>query len=148
MRNCTKPKKLEADSANVTTDEVQDALILAVQSPIDDWILDFGASFHCTPHHEMMQNYVAGDHSVVYLTDGQPMDIVGIGDVQIKTMNGSIWNLQNVMHVPGLKKKLISVGQLDDSGHSILFLGGMWKVSKGAMVLARGKKTGTLYMTT
>jgi hypothetical protein len=24
----------------------------------------------------------------------------------------------------------------------------MWKVSKGAMVLARGKKTGTLYMTT
>jgi len=44
----------------------------------------------------MMQNYVAGDHSVVYLADGQPMDIVGIGDVQIKIMNGSIWNLQNV----------------------------------------------------
>jgi len=37
----------------------------------------------------MMQNYVAGDHGVVYLVDGQPMDIVGIGDVQIKTMNGS-----------------------------------------------------------
>jgi len=76
------------------------------------------------------------------------MDIVGIGDVHIKTMNGSIWHLQNVRHVPGLKKKLISVGQLDDSGHSILFSTGMWKVSKGAMVLARGKKTGTLYMTT
>jgi len=44
----------------------------------------------------MMQNYVAGDHSLVYLADGQPMDIVGIGDVQIKIMNGSIWNLQNV----------------------------------------------------
>jgi len=54
MRNCTKPKKTEADSANATTDEVQDALILAVQSPIDDWILDSGASFHCTPLHEMM----------------------------------------------------------------------------------------------
>jgi hypothetical protein len=73
---------------------------------------------------------------------------MGIGDVQIKTMNRSIWNLQNVRHVPGLKKKLISVRQLDDSGHSILFSGGMWKVSKGAMVLARGKKTGTLYITT
>jgi len=127
---------------------VQDALILAVQSPIDDWILDSGASFHCTPHHEMMQNYVAGDHGVVYLADGQPMDIVGIGDVQIKTLNGSTWNLKNVRHVPGLKKKLISVGQLDDNGHSILFSGGMWKISKGAMVLARGKKTGTMYMTT
>jgi acyl-activating enzyme 14 len=140
MRSCTKPKTIEADFANATIDEVQDALILVVQSPIDDWILDSSASFHCTPHHEMMQNYVAGDHGVVYLADGQSMDIVGIVDVQIKTMNGSIWNLQNVRHVPGLKKKLISVGQLDDSGHSILFSGGMRKVSKGAMVLARGKK--------
>jgi hypothetical protein len=148
MRSCTKPKKLEVDSVNATTDEVQNALILAVQSLIDDWILDSGASFYCTPHHEMMQNYIAGDHSVVYLADGQPIDIVGIRDVQIKTMNRSIWSLQNVRHVPGLKKKLISVRQLDDSGHSILFSGGMWKVSKGAMVLARGKKTGTLYITT
>jgi hypothetical protein len=77
----------------------------------------------------MMQNYVAGDHGVVYLADGQPMDIVGIRDVQIKTMNGSTWNLQNVRHVLGLKKKLISVGQLDDSGHSILFSGGFAKAS-------------------
>ena len=42
---------------------------------------------------------------------------------------------------------MISVGQLDDEGHAILFVGGTWKVTKGARVLARGKKTGTLYMT-
>ena len=42
---------------------------------------------------------------------------------------------------------MISVGQLDDKGHAILFVGGTWKVTKGARVLARGKKTGTLYMT-
>ena len=42
---------------------------------------------------------------------------------------------------------MIFVGQLNDEGHAILFVGGTWKVTKGAMVLARGKKTGTLYMT-
>ena len=42
---------------------------------------------------------------------------------------------------------MISVGQLDDEGHAILFVGGTWKVTKGARVLACGKKTGTLYMT-
>ena len=42
---------------------------------------------------------------------------------------------------------MISVGQLDDEGHAILFVNGTWKVTKGARVLARGKKTGTLYMT-
>ena len=53
-------------------------MILVVQSPINDWILDFGASFHCIPHHKMIQNYVVEDHDVVYMGDGQPMDIVGI----------------------------------------------------------------------
>ena len=42
---------------------------------------------------------------------------------------------------------MIFVGQLDDEGHAILFVCGTWKVTKGARVLARGKKTGTLYMT-
>ena len=42
---------------------------------------------------------------------------------------------------------MIFVGQLNDEGHAILFVGGTWKVTKGAMVLARGKKTNTLYMT-
>ena len=44
-------------------------------------------------------------------------------------------------------RNLIFVGQLNDEGHAILFVGGTWKVTKGAMVLAHGKKTGTLYMT-
>ena len=44
-------------------------------------------------------------------------------------------------------RNLIFVGQLNNEGHAILFVGGTWKVTKGAMVLARGKKIGTLYMT-
>ena len=48
-----------------------------------------------------------------------------------------------VQHILDLKRNLISVGQLDDEGHAILFVGGTWKVTKGAMVLGRGKKTGT-----
>ncbi|RVW58198.1 Retrovirus-related Pol polyprotein from transposon TNT 1-94 [Vitis vinifera] len=32
-----------------------------VDSPLDDWVLDSGASFHTTPYREIIQNYVAGD---------------------------------------------------------------------------------------
>ena len=46
-----------------------------------------------------------------------------------------------------MRRNLISVRQLDDEGHAILFVGGTWKVTKGVRLLARGKKTGTLYMT-
>ncbi|RVW88928.1 Retrovirus-related Pol polyprotein from transposon TNT 1-94 [Vitis vinifera] len=137
-------KKNEDDSANAVTEEVQDALLLVVDSPLDDWVLDSGALFHTTPHREIIQNYVVGDFGKVYLVDGSALDVVGLGDVRISLPNGSVWLLEKVRHIPDLRRNLISVGQLDDEGHAILFVGGTWKVTKGAKVLARGKKTGTL----
>ena len=57
---------------------------------------------------------------------------------------GLFWLLEKVRHIPDLRRNLIFVGQLDDEGHAILFVGGTWKVTKGTRVLARGKKTSTL----
>ena len=93
------------------------------------------------------ENYIASDFGKVYLADGSALDIVGMGDVRILLPNGSVWLLEKVQHIPDLRRNLILVGQLDDEGHAILFVGGTWKVTKGARVLARGKKIGTLYMT-
>ena len=84
---------------------------------------------------------------VMCLADGSALDFVSMGDVRILLPNGSVWLLEKVRHIPDLKRNLISVGQLNDEGHAILFVGGTWKVTKRARVLARGKKTGTLYMT-
>ena len=54
-RQCKSPKKKnEDDSANSVTEEIQDALLLAVDSLLDDWVLDSGASFHTTPHREII----------------------------------------------------------------------------------------------
>ena len=100
-----------------------------------------------TPHREIIQNYVAGDFGKVYLADGSALDVVGMGDVRILLPNGSVWLLEKVRHILDLRRNLISVGQLDDEGHAILFVGGTWKVTKGARVLACEKKTSTLYMT-
>ena len=109
--------------------------------------MDSKASFHTTPHREIIQNYGAGDFGKVYLADGLVLDVVGLGNVQILLPNGSVWLLEKVQHILDLKRNLISVGQLDDEGHAILFVGGTLKVTKGVRVLARGKKTDTLYMT-
>ena len=78
------------------------------------------------------------------MANGSSLDVVSIGDVQIFLPNGSVWLLEKVRHILKLRRNLIYVGQLDDEGHAILFVGGTWKVTKGARVLARGKKTGTL----
>ena len=81
------------------------------------------------------------------MADGTALDVVGMGDVHILLPNTFVWLLENFRHILDLRRNLISIEQLNDEGHAILFVGGTWKVSKGARVLARGKKTGTLYMT-
>ncbi|KAL5841980.1 hypothetical protein ACOSQ3_012583 [Xanthoceras sorbifolium] len=147
-RDCRAPKKDTGtqESANVT-EEAGDAMILSVNSPIESWILNSGASFHATLCREIMENYVSGNFGKVHLADDETLKIVGKGDIRLKLPNGSTWKLQGVRHIPGLKRNLISIGQLDGEGYCTTFSGCEWKITKGALVVARGKKCGTLYVT-
>ena len=45
------------------------------------------------------------------------------------------------------QENLISVGQLDSTGYATEFGKVSWKIMKGAMVVSRGTKSGTLYTT-
>jgi hypothetical protein len=148
-KNCRElKKKIGNDAANVmATEEVHDALLLSVDSSLDSWVLNSGASFHTTQICEIFKNYVVRDFGKVYLADGTALDVVGICDVRIRVHSDLVWKLQKVRHIPELKKNLILVGQLDEEGHSFHFYGEKWKVSEGAKFLAHGHKTGTLYMT-
>ena len=102
-RQCKIPKKKNKDdSANAITEEVHDTLLLTIDSPLDDWVLDSGVSFHTTPHREIIENYVAGDFGKVYLVDGTTLDVVVMGDVQILLPNGSVWLLEKVRNIPNL----------------------------------------------
>ena len=83
----------------------------------------------------------------MYLDDNKALEIKGKGYVCIKTTSGNQWTLEDVRYIPGLKKNLISVGQLDSTGYAAEFGKSSWKIVKGAMVVARGTKSGTLYTT-
>ena len=63
--------------------------------------------------------------------------------VFIKQQNGNKYLLKEVRYVPNLKKNLISTGQLGGEGCVATFTDKTWKVTKGAMVIEKGK-VGTL----
>ncbi|VFQ60824.1 unnamed protein product [Cuscuta campestris] len=107
--------------------------------------MDSGASFHATHNGEALQNLVVGDFGKVRLEDDKALDVTGMGDIVLKTPVG-FWTLKDVKVVPGLKKSLISVSQLDEQGHEVKFGNGQWKVVKGNLGMARGRKSGSLYM--
>ncbi|VFQ58251.1 unnamed protein product [Cuscuta campestris] len=127
----------------------EDLFICCAKSSVDFWVMDSGASFHATHSGEALQNLVVGDFGKVRLADPcealQNLDVTGMGDIVLKTPVG-IWTLKDVRVVPALKKSLISVRWLDEQGHEVKFGNGQWKVVKGNLVMARGRKSGSLYM--
>lgn len=81
----------------------------------------------------------------MFLGDNHACNIVGFGDVKLVFVDGIQLMLHNVRHVPEVKKNLISTGMLDDEGYVTSFGHVFWKVTKGALVVARGPKVDTMY---
>ena len=69
-KDCRNPKKERDNFANVVTEDVADALPLAVHVIVNDWVMDSSASFHTISHKKIMTNYVVNDLDKVYLVDG------------------------------------------------------------------------------
>lgn len=135
-----KEKKDKTNTANITTKD---------ENPIESWVLDSDASFHASSNKENFLNFEkSGDFGTyVHHMDSKPLKITGLGDIQIKSSNGFRWMIRGVRYVPGLNKNLISIRQLDTEGYKIVFSNKEWKIIKGAMVVARGTKIGTLFFT-
>ncbi|KAH7838943.1 hypothetical protein Vadar_033002 [Vaccinium darrowii] len=89
----------------------------------DDWIVDSGCSNHMTGDKKKLSNLSAykGDR-VVVTTNNSRLPITHIGKTAINPrFSPSEVKLQDVYHVPGMKKNLLSVSQLTSSGNYVVF---------------------------
>ncbi|GKD82940.1 retrovirus-related pol polyprotein from transposon TNT 1-94, partial [Tanacetum coccineum] len=130
---------------NQAARDSDDALVCCVENTVEDHILDSGASFHATYCKEELERFKLRS-SKVRLTDDKTLDIASVRDVILKTYFGTSWTLKDVRYIPSLKRRLISVGQLDEEGYHVGFEGQQWKVTKGSLLVAHGNKLGSLYM--
>ena len=74
-------------------------------------------------------------------------DIVGIGDIYVRTNTGYTLILKDVRHVPDIRLNLTSTHVLEKEAYGNYFCDGKWRLSKGSLVFARGKICCTLYKT-
>jgi hypothetical protein len=70
---------------------------------------------------------------------------IGLGTIKVRMFDGIVRILINDRYAPDLKKNLISLGTLDSLGYGYLAKDGVMKITKGAMVIMKGKKIGNLY---
>ena len=111
-----------------------------------DWVIDSGASFHVTSNCDFFTSYASGDFGYVRMGNDGASKIVGIGDIYLESSVGSRLLLKDVRHVPEMRLNLISTGKLDDDGYCNYFGEGKWKLTKGSIILAKGRKVNTLYV--
>ena len=99
------------------------------------WYFDSGASFHMTGDVNLFSDLVEKCLQMhVELGDGGRYNATGIGTITFQRESGKLILLQDVVHVLGLKKNLISVAMLEDKGYEVVF-------SEGKVFL-RHKATG------
>ncbi|GKD64712.1 hypothetical protein Tco_1306820, partial [Tanacetum coccineum] len=104
---------------NLAAGDSDDTLVCCVENTVEDRIMDSGASFHATYYKEELE---------------------GLSYALVS------WTLKDVRYIPSPKRRLISVGQLDEEGYHVGFRDQQWKVTKGSLVVAHENKRESLYM--
>ena len=101
--------------------------------------------FTSRPHREWFCEYEKYDGGDVFLGDDRKARIVGRGKVKLELQGGRVRTLPGVLHIPALARNMISVSKLDDVGVKTMFEKYTCKMVRGALILMRGVRIGTLY---
>ncbi|KAK8530739.1 hypothetical protein V6N12_013241 [Hibiscus sabdariffa] len=88
---------------------------------------------------------LACDETSWMVSDGL-VSVTSIGDVSLVSNDSTKLILKDVRHAPDIRLNLISAGRLDDEGFCNTFCDGQWTLTKGSLVVARGKKISNLYL--
>jgi hypothetical protein len=86
------------------------------------WYLDSGASFHMTGDKEIFSDLEERDIKMhIEMGDNGRYSATRIGTITFQRESGKPFQLKYVMHVPSLKKNLVSVAMLEDRGYDVVF---------------------------
>lgn len=125
------PRK-EQENANYT--EVSDEMLLMAYQdvPTTDrreelWFLDSGCSNHMCGKKEYFSELDINYRTSVKLGDNSSMAVHGKGNIRM-LVNGIVQTVIGVFYVPGLIHSLLSVGQLQEKGLTILVQHGKCKI--------------------
>lgn len=106
----------------------------------DAWILDSGATWHMTSRRDWFHTYEPITVGSVYMGNNHALEIAGVGSIKLKMYDDMVRTIQNVRHVKGLQKNLLSLGQLDEIGCTTRIQNGMMRIVKGALVVMKAER--------
>jgi len=109
-----------------------ESLLMAVEDAKDSeaeiWYVDTGCSNHMSGSKSSFSYLNKDFHSTVSFGDCSIVKVMGKGDIRMKTKNGFVETISNVLYVPNLKNNLLSAGQLQEKGYEIFISKGTCEI--------------------
>ena len=102
-----------------------------------EWWVDTGANVHVCADISMFTSYQARGSSVM-MGNGLHATVRGVGTVDLKFTSGKIVQLKNVLHVPSIKKNLVSGSRLMKDGFKLVFESNKVVLSKYGTFVGKG----------
>ncbi|KAK3040910.1 hypothetical protein RJ639_027905 [Escallonia herrerae] len=134
--------KEKGEKSNFVEKKEVETLLMAVQAhkepAADVWYVDTGCSNHMCGSKSSFSYLNEDFHSTVSFGDCSTVNVMGKGDVKIRTKNGFVKTISNVLYVPDLKSNLLSAGQLQEKGYIITIQQGACEIYdpiRGAIVV-------------
>ncbi|KAL4347792.1 hypothetical protein GQ457_17G001580 [Hibiscus cannabinus] len=127
-------------------------VLLSHENCEEEWIIDSSCSYHVTGNDELLSDLRQHKGERVIITaDNSAYPVAQEGVVKIGMDDTNVVKLNDVFHVPGLKRNLISVSQITDSGKFVLFGPKDVKVLENvknisADIVTSGEKRGSLFV--
>ncbi|KAG8365142.1 hypothetical protein BUALT_Bualt18G0073600 [Buddleja alternifolia] len=95
----------------------------------------------------MFTSYTSGNFGRVRMANHSVTEVIGMGNINLETDTGCRLILRDVRHIFfDIRLNIISTGKLDDDGYVSHFGEGKWKLTKGSLITAKGKKKNSLYL--
>ncbi|UYV69157.1 hypothetical protein LAZ67_6002607 [Cordylochernes scorpioides] len=123
----------------------------AVVSEEDTWVIDSGATHHMTPNRRYFSTLNDENVGQVTTIDGTLHSNIGRGNAQVDLINnsGQLRSIvaQNAMFVPGIRHGVLSVLQIVENGHEVIFdKKGCHIYDNDHNLIIRAEKRGRFYL--
>lgn len=144
---CGQVGHLKRDCQKKNGFEVDDAVFAAGEQHCDDWLIDSGTTSHMTPHRSDLFDHGALDAGPEFtIADGKKLPVTGKGTVRLTGLDGLCIKMVEVLHIPGLDRRLLLVGKLAERGMEVEFESSSCIIWSTQRAIAKGKKVGEAYI--
>ena len=147
------PKK-KRPQANVTeVDDVSDMNLSAVVSEVNsigsntkEWWVDTGATRHVCSNKKIFSSYQTIDNGEqLFMGNSSSSKVEGQGKVVLKMTSGKKLTLNDVLHVPEIRKNLVSGSLLSKKGFKLVFVSDNFILTKNGLYVGKGYMSNGLF---